>query len=243
MIDLHCHLDLYPNPKQVVESCRIHKVFVVSVTTTPAAFRGTASLVREGDSIETALGLHPQLAGDRYRELDLFEEQLGTVRWVGEIGLDGSADHKATWEVQVRVFERILHFCAASGGRLMSIHSRAAAGAVLASLKRFPNAGTPVLHWFSGTLGELDVAISFGCWFSVGLPMLRSKKGRMIVSRIPRDRVLTETDGPFVESNGTPVQPWDVDVAEKELASLWRLPFEDTQATLRNNLESLRAQL
>ncbi|TSC63972.1 MAG: hypothetical protein G01um1014106_306, partial [Parcubacteria group bacterium Gr01-1014_106] len=34
MIDLHCHIDLYPNPRSVVESCRLYKVFVVSVTTT-----------------------------------------------------------------------------------------------------------------------------------------------------------------------------------------------------------------
>lgn len=239
MIDLHCHVDLYPNPKDIVENCRRYRVFVVSVTTTPSAFRGTASLVREGDSIETALGLHPQLAGERYREVDLFDEYLSKVRWVGEIGLDGTPDHKDMWQVQVHVFEHILRSCAASGGRLMSIHSRGAAGAVLDSLKRFPSAGVPVLHWFSGTLTELDAAVNYGCWFSVGLPMLRSKKGQTILSRIPRERLLTETDGPFVESHGKATRPWDVEVAERELANLWKVPFEETRQCLSANLTNL----
>ena len=243
MIDLHCHLDLYPDPKGVIERCRLHKVFVVSVTTTPAAFFGTASLVRDGDSIQTALGLHPQLAAQRFREVDLFDQHLPAVRWVGEIGLDGSPGHKTSWQIQVRVFEHILRSCESSGGRLMSIHSRAAAGAVVDSLRRYPNAGVPVLHWFSGTLGELDAAVRFGCWFSVGMPMLRSKKGQSILSRIPRDHLLTETDGPFVECNGRPAQPWQVELAEQELASLWRIPVKEARQILTENLANLRKKL
>ncbi len=173
MMDLHCRIDLYPDPLSVVDCCRRLQVFVVSVTTTPAAYRGTVRLTRAGDPIETALGLHPQLAGERSREVYLFDEHLPAVRWVGEIGLDGSPDLKAAWPAQVQVFEHILRSCASGGGRLMSIHSRGAAGPVLDSLRRFPNAGVPVLHWFSGTLAELDAAIAFGCWFSVGLPMFR----------------------------------------------------------------------
>jgi len=242
-MDLHCHVDLYPDPLRVVECCRRLQVFVVSVTTTPAAYRGTARLTRAGDPIETALGLHPQLAGERSREVDLFDEHLPAVRWVGEIGLDGSSDHKASWPVQVRVFEHILRSCASAGGRLMSIHSRGAAGRVLDSLRRFPNAGVPVLHWFSGTAAELSAAIDFGCWFSVGLPMFQSKKGRAILSRIPRDRILTETDGPFVESNGKPAEPWEVETTERELATLWKVPRDETCQALLANLASLNRDL
>ena len=45
-----------------------------------------------------------------------------------------------------------------------------------------PDAGISILHWFSGTVSELTAAIDFGCWFSVGLPMLRSKKGQALVT-------------------------------------------------------------
>lgn len=241
MIDLHCHLDLYPNPAGVVAECRLRQVFVVSVTTTPAAFNGTSALVREGDRIETALGLHPQLAGQRFKEVDLFDQHLPKVRWVGEIGLDGTPECRAFWPAQIRVFEHILRSCCTAGGRLLSIHSRAAAKEVIETLRHFPGSGVPVLHWFSGSVSELDSAISLGCWFSVGLPMLRSKKGRGIVSRIPRERVLTETDGPFVEEGGKPAEPWEVFRTERELAAVWGTTEAEVGCILANNLATLRA--
>ena len=68
MIDFHCHLDLYPNPKLVARECSDREIRVLSVTTTPSAWHGTSSLA-EGH-IWTALGLHPQLAHQRKAELE-----------------------------------------------------------------------------------------------------------------------------------------------------------------------------
>ena len=48
---------------------------------------------------------------------------------------------------------------------------------------------------------ELEEADRLGCWFSVGPAMLRSAKGRELTSRLPRGRILTESDGPFVKLN------------------------------------------
>ena len=123
----------------------------------------------------------------------------------------------------------------------MSIHSRRAARSVLEALRENGNAGTPVLHWFSGTPRELRFAIDRGCWFSVGIPMLRSRKGRALVAQMPQERVLTESDGPFVELNEGAVHPWDVAIAEAELQQLWGIPYEDTRAVLDDNLARLMA--
>lgn len=240
MIDLHCHLDLYPRPHEIVAQCRDRGVFVLSVTTTPAAFEGTSALVRDGDPIETALGLHPQLAGERHHEVALFDRLLPRAEWVGEIGLDGTPEHKASWPTQVRVFEHILRSCEAAGGRRMSIHSRAAASPVIDTLKRFPAAGAPVLHWFSGTHRELDAAIAIGCWFSVGPPMVLSKKGRSLVASMPRDRILTETDGPFVETQGRAARPWDVGLVEAGIAELLSTSVSDVQRLLCDNLARMK---
>jgi TatD DNase family protein len=65
MIDFHCHLDLYPNPQRLVEDCRKHGTYILSVTTTPSAWKGTNALANEATRIKTALGLHPQLAHQR----------------------------------------------------------------------------------------------------------------------------------------------------------------------------------
>ena len=47
MIDLHCHIDLYANPYEVVRRCREDNIYVLSVTTTPKAWEGTSALARD----------------------------------------------------------------------------------------------------------------------------------------------------------------------------------------------------
>ena len=127
MIDLHCHIDLFPDPHEVVRTCVSRSVFVLSVTTTPMAWEQTSRLTADHERMPTALGLHPQLAGQRHTELDLFDGLIGDTAWLGEIGLDGAPDFRGTWDAQVLVFDHILQSAARAGGRVMSIHIRRAA--------------------------------------------------------------------------------------------------------------------
>src|SRR3546814_9510177 len=85
----------------------------------------------EGDArMRTALGLHPQIAHERKQELSTFERLIEETRYVGEIGLDGGPEFRAHWRDQTDVFERALAICRAAGGRVISLHSRRAAGEV-----------------------------------------------------------------------------------------------------------------
>jgi len=220
-VDMHCHLDLYPSPREQVLRIAQRKSYVLSVTTTPKAWRGTTDLAKGVPRIKTALGLHPQLAKERKSELRLFDQLLPEARYVGEVGLDGGPDCRAFWKDQVKVFEHVLSACVAVGGRILTLHSRAAASDVLDALERHPGYGVAVLHWFSGTQRELARAVEMGCWFSVGSAMLRSKKGEGLAARMPRDRVLTETDGPFAAVGGSPLQPAECEGALRVLAGLW----------------------
>ena len=108
MIDFHCHLDLYPDPHGLAQTCRDRGLYLLSVTTTPSAWRGTSALAEGAPRIRTALGLHPQIAHERKHELVLFEQLIGETRYVGEIGLDGGPEYKAHWQDQLTVFERAL---------------------------------------------------------------------------------------------------------------------------------------
>lgn len=239
MIDFHCHLDLYPDPSRTVAECRARGIYVLSVTTTPSAWRGSLSLIEGASRIRLGLGLHPQLAKERKSELALFEKLLPEARYVGEIGLDGSDAHKAQWRDQIDVFERILYVCGEAGGRIMSIHSRRAAREVLARLQASPRSGVSILHWFTGTQSELRTAVAIGCWFSVGPAMLASERGRQLVLQMPRDRVLTESDGPFAQHRGRSCVPWDVAEAERNLAKIWETDMAGTQLQLRENMKRL----
>lgn len=236
-IDMHCHLDLYPDPRGQVEVIAQKKSYVLSVTTTPRAWRGTSDLAVGHSRIKTALGLHPQLAKERKSELSLFDKLLPEARYVGEVGLDGGPDCLSFWQDQVEVFDHILASCAKVGGRILTLHSRAAATDVLDALERHPGYGVAILHWFSGTQRELSRAVEMGCWFSVGSAMLRSQKGRALTARMPPHRVLTETDGPFGTVSGKPLQPGECAGAIEVLAQLWQL---DEVTTQKNVVSSFR---
>jgi TatD DNase family protein len=241
VIDFHCHLDLYPDPHTVAAGCKERGMYILSVTTTPSAWHGTRSLASGADRIRTALGLHPQLAHERKSELGLFDKLLPETRYVGEIGLDGAPEFRPHWAAQLAVFDHVLEACARAGGRILSLHSRRASRAVLDRLEAHEKAGVPVLHWFTGSAGELDRAISLGCWFSVGPAMLRSERGRALAARMPRERVLTESDGPFAQVDGASVLPWQVAEAVNTLAELWFLSSDEAEQLTHKNLESLAA--
>jgi TatD DNase family protein len=183
--------------------------------------------------------MHPQLVSERIGELPLFEDLIPSARYIGEIGLDGSPEQKLSGRKQLTAFHAILSLCAKQGGRVMSVHSRRAVGEVLASIAEHSDAGTPILHWFSGTQRELRRAIELGCWFSVGPTMLRSTKGLALAHAMPRDRILTETDGPFAQLDGRKAVPWDAELAVSKLAEVWNVPIGEVTAILDANLRRL----
>lgn len=238
-IDFHCHLDLYPDPRAVAEEANARKAAVLSVTTTPSAFRGTSALADELPFIRTALGLHPELAAEREHELPLFDELLGVTHFVGEVGLDGHSRFASSRAAQERVFDHVLKKCAHAGGRVISIHSRQAVARVIQSIARAGPIGAPVLHWFTGSLRHADAALEAGCWFSVGAAMLRSERGRLLVAHLPVDRVVTETDGPFTRIGDEVAHPWHAQEAALELGRLWQQSPDDATAQLRANLSAL----
>jgi TatD DNase family protein len=241
VIDFHCHLDLYHRPSETIDEAQRRGIGILSVTTTPSAWAGTSRLAHGHSAIRTALGLHPQLADERRHELKDFDLHLGETRFVGEVGLDGSPEFRSTWAQQVKVFEHILNACSEVRDKVLSIHSRRAATSVLDLLDRFDSVRFPILHWFSGGHTELHRAIDRGCWFSVGPAMLAGAKGRALVAAMPRDRVLLETDGPFVQLRRAALQPWDVGLACRSLSDVWSIDYAEVERIIRNNESSLLA--
>nr|WP_273424615.1 Qat anti-phage system TatD family nuclease QatD [Halomonas sp.] len=182
MMDLHCHVDLYPDFDEVLDDIQRSNFYVLSVTTVPSAFEGTVRLTERLKNCKTALGLHPQLAHQRKNELALFDELAEKTRYIGEIGLDGSKGFKEHLDDQLIVFNHILRSCEYYSNKILTIHSLNAVNDVLACLRKYPRAGIPILHWFLGTKSQLDTAVEIGCYFSIGPALLNSARGRTIIS-------------------------------------------------------------
>ena len=130
LIDLHCHLDLYENSHKVASLCDTSS-YILSVTTTPKAWFGTKELAENHQRIQTALGLHPQIAHERSDELDLFDLLVDDTKYIGEIGLDGSRSLKQFQSIQQKVFEHIVIQSNKSTPKILTIHSLQAVDSVL----------------------------------------------------------------------------------------------------------------
>ncbi|WP_372172630.1 Qat anti-phage system TatD family nuclease QatD [Xanthomonas axonopodis] len=236
-VDLHCHVDLYPDHAGVIAECDRLGIATLAITTTPRAFERNVQLAAGSPFVEVALGLHPQLVASRSDEIGLFEGLLAQTRFVGEIGLDAGSKFYASFAEQQRVFERILRSCDEQGGKVLSIHSVRSVSKVLGHLERFLRSGScvPVLHWFTGTPSEARRALAMGCYFSINSEMVSSPKSAALIRSLPLDRVLTETDGPFVQIAGRPSRPTDI---PSTVVGLSELIGADSQVLERRILEN-----
>ena len=68
-----------------------------------------------------------------------------------------------------------------------------------------------------------------------------NKRGRDLISAMPKDRILTETDGPFATVGGHQLAPGDVSIAQECLASCWRTDQEEAAAIVVRNFRRLMA--
>ena len=237
IVDMHSHIDLYNNPEIIIEEAKNHEIYIMSVTTTPKAWQITNKISSTNNKIRTALGFHPQVVEQRYKEIDLFIHLLPKTRYIGEVGLDGSREFKHFFDRQLLIFRQILKETKNYSGKILSIHSRNAEEIVLEEINNLDS--IPILHWFSGNKSNLNKAIQQNCWFSIGLPMLLSKKGKEIVSHMPKNRIITETDGPFVTFNNNNLFPWDVEMIFPRLAELWNTSISETRQLIFNNFKLL----
>jgi TatD DNase family protein len=231
VVDTHCHLNLYPNAvAQVAEFAR-QGTEIVAVTTSPEQFAATAALAARAPSVHPAVGLIPQEITRLASQLPHLLALLLDTRFVGEVGLDYVTEDKVERVLQRRIFERILNACSELGDRVLTIHSRRASADTLAMLRDFR--GCAILHWFSGRISDVEAADQF--WFSINTAMVRSRRARSLIQAMNPDRILTETDGPFVTLGDQPTTPRDIQLVLEYLARLWKCDLAESAARVREN--------
>lgn len=229
-VDSHCHISRYEDPLGVLRAAEAADVVTVAVTETPSEFQRLALRLGRRRLLRVALGLHPLRAATASpMDLALFGQQLDRVEYVGEVGLDKSREGRATYRQQVKVFEHLLGHPGMKD-KVLTVHSRGAEADVVERLAAAEV--TAILHWYSGAQKHLDAAVGAGLWFSVNAAMLRSKNGQKIIQGLPRARVVTETDGPYVKVDGRTSEPRDIPNIVRSLAEAWNEDPDETGARI-----------
>lgn len=238
LVDAHCHVDLLSDPVKAVSEAEARRIHTIAVTNAPSVFFHTRNLCNETRYVHAALGLHPELIASHGREIEKFGQHLPETKFVGEVGLDYVTGDKTLRQKQRNVFSAIVAQSHDAGGRILTVHTRRAAADAIETLAP----GTKnhvILHWFSGSLRELERGVELGFYFSVNAAMASAKSGMAILAALPRERVLTETDAPFARVAGQSSSPKDIDAAARALASTWKLSLEDTVAIVGSNFRSI----
>jgi TatD DNase family protein len=229
-------VDLYPEPKKLVTEAARNEWHVVAVTNAPSVFEHTRNLADAHPTVHAAVGLHPQLVSTRSNERGMLKELLATTRFVGEIGLDYQTKNEQERALQREVFLEVVETCSMLGNRILTIHSRRSSKDVLSILGESFR-GTAILHYFSGLKSEVSIATKRGYYFSINPAMTRSKSGQQLIACMEPERVLTESDGPFVKLGRRPAEPRDTSVVIEHLAGVWACSVESAAEKVLANFE------
>ena len=195
VIDTHCHFDMMPNPEAFIRQREVAGDIVIGMTNLPSHFRMGMPFVRGLKNVRLAIGLHPLRVAENKGEIHLFKRLLDETSYVGEIGLDFSREGYWSRDAQIKIFCEVLS--ALDGKKkIISVHSRRAERQVLQLLCEY-NIENVIFHWYGGPIGLMSQILDYGYYFSINEAMTLSENGMAIINKIPRDRILTETDAPF----------------------------------------------
>jgi TatD DNase family protein len=209
VIDTHAHLDACTDPADVlVERAREAGVTrIVSIGTHEESWRDTLAIAEKLDGVFAALGIHPHEAADG--DVDALRDALAHPKAVaaGETGLDYYRDH-APRDVQRRAFDAQLEL-ATELEKPVIIHTREADEDTISALAGFE--GTVVLHCFSSQ-ALLEPALERGWYvsFAGNVTYKNAHDLRAAAFAVPVDRLLAETDSPYltpVPRRGHPNEP------------------------------------
>jgi len=204
LVDSHCHLD-FPDfaaerPAVIARARAAGVGTMLTICTRVDQFAEVAAISESDGNIWCSVGAHPHEAAEH---ADLATEQLVAlaghprVVGIGECGLDFHYDLSPR-DIQAQVFR--VHIAASKAtGLPLIIHAREADAEIARILtKEQPPPG--VLHCFTGGRGLAEAALGLGFYISIsGIVTFRNAEDlRTIVRDVPLDRLLVETDAPYL---------------------------------------------
>ena len=236
IVDTHAHLDeaaFDGDRNAVLDAARAIGVRqFINIAYKPERWETSRALREANPDVEIALGFHPQEAGrfDRSIERALRRaiDEMCPIA-VGETGFD-FARSTPSLSVQTSAFRAQLAIAEETGLPVV-IHQRDAAEALMTELDRWPNLAPIVLHSFDGDESFTAWAIERGCFIGIGGLACKSASGplRAALTTVPPERLLLETDAPYLAPLGAKDRrntPANLPGIAALLAPLWGMSVE-----------------
>lgn len=242
LVDTHCHLydvRAFPDTARTVaeaEEAGVDRLIVIGIDAETS--RHALGLADKFPGVYAAVGWHPNYAA-KFEDIAEIRDLAGHPKAVaiGEIGMDFYWDH-ATPEEQRSCLRAHLDL-AYETGKPIVYHCRDAYDDLLSLLELEPRHGS-VFHCFAGDDLHLERCLALGCMFGVDGPITYPKNEdlRQQFARIPADRILVETDSPYltpVPHRGKKNHPANVAYVNEALATVRQKSAFDMAAITTEN--------
>ncbi len=250
LTDCHAHLDFEKDNKNIEfileESKKRNVKYIIHAGLNKESNLFGLKLNQKNKMVLPALGLYPEevvkKTNDEIKEeLKFIEENVDKAVAISEVGLDSTY---GSLEKQKEVFEQIIKI-AIKHNKAMVIHTRKAEKDVVELLdKVIPNENLLyrkiVFHCFTGKKKLVTEALKRGWFFSVPPIVVRNQQFQELVKLVPLNRLLTETDSPFLgpkkeERN----YPWNVSYSIKEIAKIKSVTVQEAENNIFMNFTYL----
>lgn len=246
MIDSHLHLDderLRERADEIVRGLKEHNIeFVINNSSNFSSMIESVRLADAYDDVYATVGMHPHDSkdfDDEFRKTMAELAKNAKVVAVGEIGLDYYYD-LSDRQTQRDVFAEQIEI--ADKLRLpLTLHVRDAYGDawdILQSQKSHLNSGV-LWHCYSGSAEFARQAVKQGHYFAFGGAItFKNAKKEDVLQAIPFDRILSETDSPYmspVPLRGTVNTPYNIPLIVAKIAEIYGKTVEATESQIREN--------
>ena len=232
MIDVHCHLEQKDYDKDrdgVIEKCKRELKAIITCSCHPDDFDLTMEMVEKHKNFVFAtVSIHPEYIKEiEHLRVDDFlkkiEENKEKIVGIGETGLDFIIEEPEWREKQKELFIKFIDL-AKSLNLPLVIHARKAFAEAVEILEKF-GAKRVLMHFFTAK-ELLPKVIKNGWWISVNTTLLNSKKIKKIVRDLPIEKIMTETDSPWLGPEGKRNDPLSVKIVAEEIAKIKKVEFK-----------------
>ena len=251
LIDSHCHLNykgLIEDQQNVLERARASGIdLMLNIATRESEWDAVLDTAIRAPDVWATVGIHPHEA-DEHPHIDtaklVARAAHPRVVGIGETGLDYYYDHSDRDRQRSSFRSHIV--AARETGLPLIVHTRDAEEDTLAVMRDEMEKGayTGVIHCFTASGAFADAALELGFYISIsGIVTFKSARDlQETAARLPIDRLLVETDSPFlapVPHRGRPCEPAFVADTAKFLANLRGESLEDLAAATSTNFRTL----
>ncbi|HPQ44141.1 MAG TPA: TatD family hydrolase [Syntrophales bacterium] len=249
LIDSHAHLELSEfddDREEVIQRAKENGVeYIVTVGINPEDSRQAVAIAEHYDNVYAAVGVHPHdtegvdaAAYDSLIKLSASEKVVA----YGEIGLDFFKNYSPR-DIQIKAFGEQLELAGELGLPII-IHDREAHREIVEMLKGWNGQTGGVIHCFSGDYDMARKCLDMGFYISIPgtITYRKSETLRDVARRVPMDRILVETDCPFLSpepKRGKRNEPANVVYTARRIAEIKGLPFGDVAKITSENASNV----